>query len=1049
MLRSRWSGRRGATAALAGVLALLPWLASRPAAAQCASAGSTVTCSGDDPEGFVAGPGVDDLEVIVESGATVGNGGADATPAIGVNDTSTVTNDGSISASGNGALGIDAGEQATVRNGAGATIEVSGGGNAGIRVGDFAGNAQSPGVTNEGTITLNDSDSVGIELEDSGFATNAVGGDIEVLGSGSAGMRGDFQASLTNAGTITVDGAGGAAMQATGNSSTLRSSGAITITGNAGVAMQADGADATLTNSDRIEINGNGGIAFRTGERGLVVNNDRNLDLDEVVISGVRGIAVLVGNDSQVRNNRAALMDVLGAGGQGVVGSDGVTLQNTGTLRVNGLSGVAVILESASSIENRPDGVIEALGDGGTALWLGALGGDGHLVNNEGLIMGGSGTGLAIDLSLSQDSDPADEAVNNSVFNFITGTIGSASGVAIRGGASKEVVGNAGTIIGSIDLGPGVDLVENVGILRGDVALGAGDDTYVASFAGTILRGTLDGGSGTDALTLGRELDTEGSGHFDLDIVTGFETLSFEAGGGVWAVGGSGCFVDGTTLAGGTLAVDSVVGLTTDYTQNAGATLEVDVRPDGTSGRLDISGAVDLASGARLRITESGGPVLDESVFTVLTYSGLTGEFELDVPSDSAFLSFSESYGPTALEILLDRAPYVSAAATPNQYSVANNLDEVLAAGATGDMAVVLAQIDLMSEGEFQTAADELSPEIYDAQTAVDLAIGDAFANLLEGRPLRCEETVYDKRDDVRMPAPCSPRGLSPWGALIGDFGDRDGGSQHVSYDWSSIGGALGLDARPGDPWLLSAELGGSYNWLGFGSLGGGNLATVELGAAATYLFDDRAHLRGILEYGHGWHTTRRDIDFLMRRTNGRHQSDRLMLVGEAAYAFPVPYRYGTLGIEPIGTVDYAYLSEGAVWEEGAGAADLDVEARSNAVVSTTLGARFYTQIFKYRFMGEYLEWADGIWRPEIDVRWREFWTGNDRALYARFQGAPADVGDFRVQAAYARRGAEVGAGVSFQPWKWRGTLAARYQAFVGDGSFVQQAVVGVRVPLP
>ncbi len=87
-----------------------------PAQAQCApdpaASGQTVTCTGNDPDGFAAGGGVNNLTVNVQPGANVFDNGTDA---IFLNDGNTVTNRGTVTA-GDITNGITGGNSNTIAN---------------------------------------------------------------------------------------------------------------------------------------------------------------------------------------------------------------------------------------------------------------------------------------------------------------------------------------------------------------------------------------------------------------------------------------------------------------------------------------------------------------------------------------------------------------------------------------------------------------------------------------------------------------------------------------------------------------------------------------------------------------------------------------------------------------------------------------------------------------------------------------------------------------------------------------------------------------------
>src|SRR5438309_133583 len=100
-------------------------LSAAPANAACApdpaSSGQTVTCSGNDSDGFQAGGGVNTLTVNVLPGATVSDVGGGVI--IGVNDFNTITNSGTIAA-GSFGIGIFAGVNNTITNTATGIITV-------------------------------------------------------------------------------------------------------------------------------------------------------------------------------------------------------------------------------------------------------------------------------------------------------------------------------------------------------------------------------------------------------------------------------------------------------------------------------------------------------------------------------------------------------------------------------------------------------------------------------------------------------------------------------------------------------------------------------------------------------------------------------------------------------------------------------------------------------------------------------------------------------------------------------------------------------------
>jgi uncharacterized protein with beta-barrel porin domain len=861
-------------------------------------------------------------------------------------------------------------------------------------------------------------------------------------GTPSIGVNATSTVSVASGGSVTASGAGSAGISAAGADNRVTNSGVVDVAGD-GARGVVVGSGTGISSSQRSFLNDMGATldVNGTGAVGLdVVGDGASVQIfGTLAVEGAGGVGIrALTHDNSMRNDGAiTVMD----GGTGVLlGPVTPTLPSEppkqslfvnstpGTIDVQGAGAVGIGLagDGSNAINF---GSIQATGAGSTGV---AFSASGATLDNLGSIVA---EGPAVDLTGSTGvNDVANEASGP---GNVTPLIRSSSGTAILGGANVDRVVNRGLIEGDVSLGGGDDLYTGFGSVTGNVLLGAGDDK-VEVLPGLSVTGSIDGGAGTDAFNLAPSIGT-----YDLNSPTGFETFEVE-GGGAWSVSGSASFSGGTTVV-GILRPQGVLTLGGDYTQAAGSTFAVLLDPGGTSDRLDVTGAVTIENGATLSLAQSA-PLSPGDSFTILTATdGVSGEFSsVTKPNISGFLRTTPLYDGSSVQVVVTRASYTSAARTPNQRAVASALDRALAAGPSGDMATVLLQVDKLSPAEFGVVADALSPEVYDAQTAAALGVGRDFARLLEQRPLVCHVVVYEGPPRVEEEPPCRAGGITAWGALVGSLANRDGGPQHASYDYGSGGAALGVDARPSEHWLLSAELGGSRSALSFDEhRGSGDLNTVEVGAAATWMLGG-THLRVVGSWGHGWHQTRRQVNALFRKALGRHESDRLGAIAEVAHAFQV----GLLAIEPIATADYAYLEEGRVSESGAGALSLVVDGRHSSVFSTTAGLRVSTEWFKYAYMGSSLEWADGVWRPEVDVRWRERWTGSDRDVSARFAGATG-TGPFTVAARDARRGVELAARVSFQPVRTRTTVQLAYEAFVGDGTLVHQATARVNIPLP
>ena len=311
--------------ALGGALAVTLVLAipAGEARAVCAPdpavAGDTVTCSAADGDGFDAGA-VDELDVVVEAGATVGDTGVDNTPGLRLNDMNNVQvqTGGAITTSGMDSHGIEIGnDNFTDPDTVGATHGVT---NEGVITvtGDNAGGVlgvDHNDVTNSGTISAGGAGvtgAFGIRLGNDAFITTDANTSIDVTGPGSVGIEigNDMlvdpdldpdavdpdpeQNEITNRGSLTVNGETGAATGIiAGNENEILNTGTINVSVDAGgtaIGVQLDN-DNTFENNGALEVNGTGGRAVVITGAGQT-NTIRNLGFGTITVDEDGGPAI-------------------------------------------------------------------------------------------------------------------------------------------------------------------------------------------------------------------------------------------------------------------------------------------------------------------------------------------------------------------------------------------------------------------------------------------------------------------------------------------------------------------------------------------------------------------------------------------------------------------------------------------------------------------------------------------------------------------------------------------------------------------------------------
>ena len=852
---------------------------------------------------------------------------------------------------------------------------------------------------------------------------------------------------------------------------TIGQAGAVTATGESVLAVLGVSGN-TLTNRGDIIISGSQTTGVLLGPGGGLINEATGRVLASPGILTGSTVATQAGNGGSVTND--GLIRASGDGSASVVALSNVTVTNSGTISAPGATGKGVIIGNGSNLDN--SGSILATGVDGIGVRLDGSAG----ATNVGVIQGGDGTGAGVLIQTSADTF---------FTNSVGGSVSAASGVAIQGAGGRSTISNSGT-------------------LGGDVLLDGGSDLFRWG-TGSSVAGVLDGGDETDDLILFQsDPASPVDDTFDLGDGVGFESLTIgdPGDGGSWTLTGSGSYGNGILLvagtaqfsdgmiigdtvtvqggdarlghsvnflngitvsggravfevggdtqadlvvaSGGTATVEGLSPLSGDVTFQGGSFYEVGFDAT-THSRLDVTGTISIETGASLALTPQDATPQDRTIRILTATDAFAGQFDT-ITGGSAFQVVTDpTYGSSAGVNFLDITVQTSfgvPARSPNQVRVGEYLDLLSQLAPSADFAALLSSLqDLTSASAGRQALEALHPEFYDVHTSASLQTGSTYAGMLARRPLRCERLASLDQPRRTSLEPCSQRGWTRWIDGFGLYTIRNGDDDFADWSYGGGGMAFGIDHNLGESLLLSAMVGTSRMALDFDGAGDGSLTTFDLGLGGAW-HHDGTHVRGVVEYGRGWHRTRRHIGIpgFQRLALSDHQSDRLTSRLEAGHTFVfTPFEIG-----PLAAVEYSVLSESSFSERNAGVVALDVDSRSSSLLTTRAGLRAGLTLVKQAYAGKWLEWADGVWRPEFTGSWTQVWNGYDRALLARLSGAPAGTPEFRTRTRDARWGAELGAHVSFQPHGSRHSIEAGYEVFVGDGTVSQAVMLRLRMPL-
>jgi uncharacterized protein with beta-barrel porin domain len=608
---------------------------------------------------------------VSSSGSISVGGDGNAISAISANGTASITSLGSVSLGGDGAA------IAAVSVGGAANVTSSGN----VLVG-----GSGTGIVARGSVVQVTS-SGNIAVAKGGTGIDATGGNGAIVGSSggiSIGGNGNAidasstggAANVTSSGNILIGGSG-TAIDALGNLVQVNSSGNISLA-NGGTGIKASGDGQVAVNSSGvISLGGNGTAIDAFSVAGATkVNSPGNIFI------GGSGTGIAAGGNLVQVNASGDISLAKGGTGISAFGGNQVAVNSSGNISVGGEYGfgiAALDTYKGGVVSINSSGDVTAAGPASTAILAQATGGDIAVNIARGTITGGSGTGAGIELI---------GGGNNTLAN--AGTITTSAGLAgtaILGmpapglpptstsAIGNNVVNNAGTIIGNVNLGPGRNAFNN---LPG---------------------GTLNSGA---ALMLGSGNSLNNSGN----------------------------------LSPGGVGVLQTTALTGNLVQGGAGKITVDINPaTGQVDRINASGNAQLAGQVVVNpiagsiptvttpftILHADGGVTDQGLTLVgadlLSSAVVTPELKLLDPSD------------LALVVAVDFAP---AGLNGNQTSIGKNINAIQLAGSSPSfLPVAQALVAIPDLAGLGQAYNQLSPETYGDNEIADFYSDLRFASSL------------------------------------------------------------------------------------------------------------------------------------------------------------------------------------------------------------------------------------------------------------------------------------------------------------------------------
>jgi uncharacterized protein with beta-barrel porin domain len=980
-------------------------LSTAPANAQCApdpaSSGQTVTCSGNVPNGFQAGGGIDNLTVNVLPGATVSDGGG---PAIGVNDFNTITNSGTLTAGsfsgaifaltnntitntatgtitvGDNSNGIVVFGNSTVTN-AGAITTGSSGGSAG---GIFAINADNT-VTNTATATITvGDDAVGIFAQGNHATVSNAG--VITAGDVGAGivLLLSNDAKVSNSGTIAA-GHDGAGISVQGDRATVSNVGAIT-TGDFGTGLDVTGDDVTVSSRGTIIVADTAFAVIVQGDRAAITNGGT------VTVGAAGAAGIVFAGSSSIITNSGHIIGGDDAAGIVILG-DSNTIINAGTITVGG--GSAVGIDASSFV------------------------GSNAIINTGTINVGAGATGISI-------------SGGGTVFN--SGTINAAAGT-----AAIEFCGCGGNVL---TLGPG-------SVING-LVIGAGTDTFQLGGTGrdTFNLDLIGVGNQYDGFSTFNKVDSSnwtvtGTGSQDWHVLGGTlsvnglinGTVSVDVGG---TLGGTGT-VGSAVINGGALAPGNSIGtlnVAGSLTFSAASSYMVEI--SGKSSDLANVAGVAQLGGATVVAIPSGSVTKQ---YTILTATGGVPDTFNPVVAGAFSSNLKASLSYDANNVYLNFALNFGGGLNVNQQNVANTITNFF--NSTGGVPLNFASLTpaglTQISGETATGSQPATfqamsmflglmtdPFAPGRNTGVGSAGAQPYAEAGNAYAAARLSSAHDAFAKIPTKADVARNDLldsrwSVWGAAYGGGAEIDGNAAVGSNSASvrAFGFAGGADYRISPSTLAGFALGGGGTSFSVNGFGNGRSDLFQAGAFVRHSIG-AAYVTGALAYGGQQVTTDRTVtvagfDKLHAQFNAHAVSGRV----EGGTRFATPW----MGITPYAAGQFttfflpAYAEQALV---GSNAFALNYAAKDVTASRSELGVR--------------TDRSFALESALLTLRGRVAWAhdfNTDRNVTAVFQGLPG--ASFVVNGAAQARNSALTSASAEMTWRNGWSAAATFEGEFSD----------------
>jgi outer membrane autotransporter protein len=816
----------------------------------------------------------------------------------------------------------------------------------------------------------------------------------------------------------------------------------------------------TKIGTGTLTLSGNNSYSGGTNIFGgvLSVNSDTNLG------TGI----IKFGNNAELLTTGATFSSgkaiALGNGGGTLASVTGATATYGGVISGTGPLNIGDGINQGTIVLNAPNTY-----SGGTTINRGILGvgGDVNLGAASGALIFNGGT-LQTLASFS--------TLRATTLNPAGGTLEPGAGTTLtEAGTITGVGGLTKTGAGMVILAGNNSYTGGTTVVAGTLQAGSAGG-FVSNTDYTVMGGTLDlnnfnltvsslngpGGIvnlGSAALTVNNT-----GGNVYSGIIQGSGSLT-KMGAGALTLSGNNTYSGGTLLIAGTLVVNSAqalglgdvvvnggvlradpqqINVKGNYTQNAGGTLQLSLggSAPGQYDFLNVGGHAALNGTLQLLSVNGFQPKIGNKLTLVLAAGGVSGQFANVLDPFSTSLNSAELvYLPNSV-VLEIASNFTAFAQTPNQLSVATQLDAVAFDPRETQLIAFLENEPL---GNLAADFEKISPDSLSAIYEISFSAANVQAANLENRFAEIRNgstgftsslnisnspgTMVESKDGKAVIEPSknvlTPSAENKWGVWIsgsGDFVNVSGDGNGKGYDFTTGGVSFGLDYRLTKNFAVGIAAGYAHtstNLTGDGSI------DVNSGKAGVYasFYNGRFYLNGYIGGGYNSYDTRRDA--LNGNAIGNTDGRDFNAFASGGYEF----HCGGWTFGPIASLQYTYVDFSDFTESGS-LAPLKIESKSQDSLRTNLG------------LSASYAWKTGsvLVTPNVRASWQHEYLYGALPIDAQFASGAGSV--FTVHGpALGQDSAVIDAGLDVQ---WTPTIGTYfgYNGQVGRSNYDSHAVI-------